>query len=679
MNRTRLSDLSLALALSLALLPRPTFAQPKPEPFGKEAGLAVPTDVPKLVALLGDTQAALAQKARACQQLSLVGNAQAVEALAALLPHPVLSAYARTGLEAIPDPAATEALRAALPKLQGAQLQGVVNSLGVRGDVRATEALVALSRDSARGAAAEALVALARIPSPLALQTIRQALSGGPSGLAAAAAEAGVVRAEREWAAGRRSEAAALFDAVRGAAAPGPLRHAAIRGSILARQGTPEAVALLLENLKSTDPAVVAVVAGTARELPGAGVGPALAAELPQAPAPLQVLLVRALGQRAQPVNPAPVEALASADSAELRLAALETLGAIGQSSSVPVLIQALAANRSPAEAEVAHASLVGLAATDTDTLLLRAVPGADPGTRVRLITILGHRGAAGATDELLRQAAGADPGVARAALDALAAVAGVADLPRLLPVALRVADGGVRDQAERSLYAVCLKQLDPAKRGEPLARHLREAGDPSARKSLLQVLAMLGDAEAGRAVAAACDDASPEVRDTALRLLSNWPDASPAPRLLAIYKDARDETRRLTALRGLVTLASLWTGEVPANASPRPAPPKASIDWLLEANGVVGQRVEEKRVLISGLGDLNCPEGLQLLRPYLEEPAVQSEACRATVRAAKGLVGKPELAQARPLLEKVVALTQDAELRQEARKLLERIPRQAP
>lgn len=181
----------------------------------------------------------------------------------------------------------------------------------------------------------------------------------------------------------------------------------------------------------------------------------------------------------------------------------------------------------------------------------------------------------------------------------------------------------------------------------------------------------MLGDPASGRTVASACDDSHAEVRDTALRLLSNWPDASPAPRLLALYRGSQDAAQRLTALRGLVTLASLWTADIPANASPRPAPPKDSITWLTEAQALVGNRVEEKRVLLSGLGDLHCSEGLALLRPYLDDPAVQPEAARALVRAARGLVGKPEFAQARPLLEKVAAASPAAEIGADARKLL--------
>src|SRR5436309_1594427 len=72
----------------------------------------------QLVATL-QSGASLAERARACQQLAIVGTAEAVPALAALLADDKLGNYARDALEVMPDPAAGAALRAALGTLQG--------------------------------------------------------------------------------------------------------------------------------------------------------------------------------------------------------------------------------------------------------------------------------------------------------------------------------------------------------------------------------------------------------------------------------------------------------------------------------------------------------------------------------------------------------------------------------
>ena len=83
------------------------------------------------------SDAAVFEKARACQRLGESGTKEAVPALASLLNHEILSAYARAGLERIPGPEASAALRDALDRTQGKSLVGVVNSLAALRDEKA--------------------------------------------------------------------------------------------------------------------------------------------------------------------------------------------------------------------------------------------------------------------------------------------------------------------------------------------------------------------------------------------------------------------------------------------------------------------------------------------------------------------------------------------------------------
>src|SRR5690349_7113621 len=70
----------------------------KDEKYGGAAQImALP--VSKLVAVLEDPGASVYAKAKACQRLAVVGDKTAVPALAALLPNPQLSHYARIALE----------------------------------------------------------------------------------------------------------------------------------------------------------------------------------------------------------------------------------------------------------------------------------------------------------------------------------------------------------------------------------------------------------------------------------------------------------------------------------------------------------------------------------------------------------------------------------------------------
>lgn len=160
------------------------------------------------------SSADLHEKARACQELGVVGGPASVAALAALLDDERLSDYARSGLEGIRDPSAGLALRSALPKLSDRRLIGVVNSLGMRREKAAVAELAALARDSQRGAAPQAVAALGAIGNPDAAKALQQLLANGPADLRVPAAHAALVAAEHLAREGDSAAARRLLAAV---------------------------------------------------------------------------------------------------------------------------------------------------------------------------------------------------------------------------------------------------------------------------------------------------------------------------------------------------------------------------------------------------------------------------------------------------------------------------------
>jgi len=193
------------------------------------AGCATTPPSPKSTAALAvlGSSADLHEKARACQELGFYGGPEAVPALAALLNTESLADYARSGLEGIKDDSAGEALRKALPGLNGRYLAGVVNSLGVRRDVAAVPALQALALDPKRGVADEAVASLGMIATRDAAKTLQQVLAGGSAELKTAAAHASLVAATRLAKDGQRDAARELLAAVVRATPAGAVKQAA--------------------------------------------------------------------------------------------------------------------------------------------------------------------------------------------------------------------------------------------------------------------------------------------------------------------------------------------------------------------------------------------------------------------------------------------------------------------
>ena len=184
-----------------------------------------PVETAALAVLASD--AGLREKARACQELGDFGGPASVPALAALLGKEHLADYARSGLEGIKDPSAGEAVRTALPTLEGRYLAGAVNSLGVRRDTAAVPALQKLALDPKRGAAEAAIASLGMIATPAAAKTLQTILVSGPAALRVHAAHAALVAAEQLVRDGNTTAARAVLNAVVQALPPGHVATAA--------------------------------------------------------------------------------------------------------------------------------------------------------------------------------------------------------------------------------------------------------------------------------------------------------------------------------------------------------------------------------------------------------------------------------------------------------------------
>jgi len=204
---------------------------PEPPPEFQEGTIAT-IDAAALIRILRDASASEFQKAKACQRIGELGPKEAVPALSALLGNDHLSVYARYGLEPIADPSADEALRAALPKLKGNLLIGVINSIGKRRDAKAAPALSAMIYGGDGEVANAAAAALGKIGGVASKKELLAALGKTKGRTRMAVADAALVCAERFLADGQRDEALSLYASLSAPGVPAPARLAAMSGII---------------------------------------------------------------------------------------------------------------------------------------------------------------------------------------------------------------------------------------------------------------------------------------------------------------------------------------------------------------------------------------------------------------------------------------------------------------
>ena len=207
---------SLLLVSALLVLPVAASAAAAKKAAAEVIPKLPPMSEAEALAVLS-SNAGVQEKGRACQELGHYASAKSVSALAALLSHEQLGDYARSGLENIKDASAGKALRDALPRLQGRQLAGAINSLGVRREAAAVSDLQKLALDAKRGATSEAVSALGLIANVEAAKALQKIVSEGPADLRVPVAHASLAAAERLAKEGKASAARELLEKIAGA------------------------------------------------------------------------------------------------------------------------------------------------------------------------------------------------------------------------------------------------------------------------------------------------------------------------------------------------------------------------------------------------------------------------------------------------------------------------------
>jgi HEAT repeat protein len=627
---------------------------------------ANPEKTRKLIAVL-QSNASFFDKARSCQQLGEFGDREAVPALAALLADEHLSAYARSGLEGIPDPSAAEALRTAAGTLQGSRLAGMINSLGVLRDAKAVGLLRRLAGDPKPGVVKEAVLALGRIATEESLQILRQALARGPEAIRADAAAACLLAAEKQLADGHTDTAVALYDAVRQTNLPPSYRAAATRGAIVARKA--DGVPLLIEQLGSKDRILRNAALLSIREIPSDALASALNAELNRGPAELQIQLLTALVDCHNAQSLQVLQAKVASDDSEIRRTALTVMGRIGGTAEAGVLLKAVADNRSAEEAAIAVNGLRQMEGAIVDQQIAKALAStADVGSRIQFIRLLGGRGATNAVGELIQQAADPDVKVSVAALGALKSLAGSAELAALIGLARTCRDEIVREAAENAVVGACTRTGNRALGSEAALAELKQTTDPVVKNSWIRILVSFGNAKTLPPILAALNDPNESVAANAVEQLARWPDPTPIDDLFAVVQSGANPARRSRALASVIQLAT-----TAADEHQRPA--ETVVKWFQRASQAA-QTMEERRLIISGLGRLNHIESFRLLAPYLNDRGLQQEAALAIVQIAPAL-RQADPAALKDALEKIASTAASPDLRRQAGKIAGTIPKQ--
>lgn len=556
----------------------------------------------RLDAALGKAQTQAARDAY-CRDLSVIGTAASVPALAPMLLRAETAEMARYALERIPDKAAVEALRRALPQAPPSAKAGIVNSLGLRRDAASARAIKALLSSSDPRIAQASAAALAHI----ATSEAREALMA--AALTPAVANALLMLASRE----KGSSADEIYRKLQKSDSEA-VRMAVLRG--LARNDGAKAVPVLEEAIRSGSPRVRNIAI---RELASLD----RSALMKQTEvAPVQVLT--ALADTGQPDVLPLLQNHLSAPSAEVRIAALNGIAKLGATKRID-LIAAIASEATGEEQSAARYALASIRSPGTDSAILDSMPSTAPKTKIELIRAIGERGMRSATDLLLKTATDPDKVVRAESIRALRETAGPEQVPALIVLLVKTQDDSERREYERAVAFAIRRSKDA--RVDEVMRAFQSCSDPDVRTSLLGVMASVGNSEALPVVRQALKSSDSDVQRAAINALAAWPSPEPASDLLTIAQTSANPAQHVLALRGYVKLVQLPSNRPPAETAK-----------LLERAMGAAKRPDEKKLIIAAAQRVVTPESLELVKKFVDDPAVAAEAKQAQTALERGL-----------------------------------------
>ncbi len=573
-------------------------------------------------------KATLPGKQFVCEQLSLIGSKASVPTLIQLLHDSSASDMARYALERIPDPAADQALRKALAKSSGAIRLGIINTIGQRRDAHAVAELGKLAKSSEAATAAAAINALGKIGDEKSAKILAEAKDKTTGAMQTLVCDAYLNCASLFLKQGKMDKAGAIYAQLNRPNFSEATRFAALRGMVQTRRENVNEFVLSL--IKNPEAQMQTLGVNLVSEIPATESVAGIAQILPVLSPANQMQLLFSLAERPEDeVRQAAVLA-AQSQHREVRVAALQALGKVGDASAVLLLANAAAAKS--LESASARKSLYRLGGPNVDETIVAGVASAAPEVQIELILAVNQRRIKAAAPALLQAAKSPETPVRLEAVRALRVIAEEIHLPDLVELLVQAPNAAERNELQQAVIAAALSTPLQKRSGAAVLNHFKKippGTNAETRKSLLHVLGSIGDKAALPVLLDALKDTSAGVITTAINALSEWPSAEPGDHLLAVAERSPKRTHQILALRGFVRLLRF--------ESDRPSPDtikKFRRALELAANA------EEQKMILGWLADVKALQAMDLAMVHMKNEALRAEAEVAAVKIAGAISG---------------------------------------
>ena len=568
-------------------------------------------DAAELLRVIQSSETSDVDRANAFEKIGDIAGEDAVEPLAGFLSDKKWSHYARFAFQKMEGRNVTDVLLRSLDALQGELKLGVIDTIGRRRDPIAVAPLVKLLTNADAEVAAAAAVALGEIGTTDAAAALTGALSSekDPNRRESLASSLLMV-GQRLAKTGNTQAAIGLFDRLRNAEVPKPYRIGATQNAILARGG--QGVDLMVEQLKSSDRDCFRTGLTVSRILPGERATKGLTDSLEtESSHDRQVLLILALRDRGDNQALGSILEKLKSDSPAVQLAAIDAIGAIGDDSSVPILLSVANA----ANTDAVLGSLVALKGSRVNAALMKAAE--PPNTSTVAVKALGQRRAKEAAQLLFQLSAAESAAISQEAIVALGTAVSQDQFLDLVAL-LKTAKSADRKAAiQRAIRAAVFRSTRPDASAEALGAMIPSSSGAD-REFLFEQVRTAGGAKAVALMRGFATGSDEALQDAATKTLGRWLSADAAPALLQVAQGNEKFANR--ALGGYIRIFRQF--ELPETER------VAMADQALK----VARRSMERNAAIDAMTRFPCVGTFELALDQLDVPGSEATAAKAVL-----------------------------------------------
>ena len=601
------------------------------------------------------SNASSASKEYVCRKLMHIGSAKSVSVLGTLLNDPDLTHMALFALERIPDKAVDRVMRDALDETSGLAKVGVINSLGNRRDSLSVENLIEVFRDDELDIKKAVAIALGKIGTLEATRALEEYVKDAPHEIYRSIQDGRLRGAENLTQKGHVKNVLPIYQDIYQNGQEPHIRLAGFRGLLLSESSKVEQ--RLLDALCSDDSNKRGFAARMVSEMPSGQDMTTYIQTLEQLPTAGQAALIDAFAMRGECPAAPTVRKLAGSSNPNIRDVALKALGKIGDASDVLLLAQ-VAARGEEEKHWIARQSLVALKGPDVNRQIVESLQKDDKQVRVELINCLVARIATSTAKDIGEYLNDSDQKVRLVALKALGELGGRTEVVRLIDFLNKRENNKDEAGALSALRSLCGRLGEES--ADPILAGLKKASKID-RLDLLSLLPLVGTDTALQAARNAANNQDPDIQNTGIRMLAQWPKQGAREDLQKLANKAGKLNHRVLAFRGYIRL--LKQSDM------------SGVDKAKRLRDAVrrAERREEKVLALSGFGDIHSLESLKRMEHFIYNEDIYEEACTIVVKICSnlGTEHKTDIAVA---LIQVLQITKNDRTTKDARVIMRKL-----